>query len=202
MRRWLVVLVLLGCGASNQREIRKTEVNTEDARLTGFMEDIQGNDCAPLCSSDLRDVDVEREAVEDEAHLVEVGGSACADVRVRAVVDFDAPLGGLHPSCAIDGHEVAAAVLDERFDVVEFDGESSVVVAQGVVDADVVSAHGLSAAAYYSGPGYSADRLRVVERQARLCCPGAPEHSMSIQLTNEIHTEFPQGLEFLWIFVE
>lgn len=203
MQKWMLLAVLLAaCGPSNKAEIKKTAINTEDARLSGFLEDIQANDCKPLCSVDERDVDVDAELLQDEALLIEVDGSVCADTVVRTVIDFDATFFEFAPTCELDGQQASAVVSDEVFDVWEYGGDVPIKLAEAMSDGDLQQSRNMTVRQAYAGTEYTPDRLRVVERRARVCCTGQPATSMSIRLANESNPDYPQGLDFLWIFVE
>lgn len=205
MQKWIILMVLVGgCGASNTREIRKTEINTEDARLTGFLEDIQDNDCKPLCSSSPKTIKVDEDFVLDEALLVEADGQSCADVRLRTVVDYDLPIAALNPTCLVDAKETSATVGNERFDVIEYGKKLPTTIASSMTDADLKAEHGSQTRASIFYTSAMPDRLRTIERSARVCCPGQPAMSLTLNLSHEAKKagELPAGLDFLWIIVE
>ena len=205
MQKWIILIILVGgCGASNQREIRKTEINTEDARLTGFLEEIQDNDCKPFCSLSPKTVDIDEDFVLDEALLVEVNGQSCADVRLRTVVDYDMAFGELNPTCLVDAKESPATVENERFDVIEYGKKLPATIASSMTDADLKAEHGSQTQASVFYTNTTPDRLRTIERSARVCCPGQPAMSLTLNLSREPRDaqDLPAGLDFLWIIVE
>lgn len=205
MQKWIILTLLVGgCGASNQREIRKTEINTEDARLTGYLEEIQDNDCKPFCSRSPKTIKVDKEFVLDDAVLVEVNGQSCADVRIRTVVDYDVPFADLTPTCLVDAVEAPASLVNERFEVIEYGKKLPTTIAASMTDADLKAEHGSQARASSIYADKSPDRLRVIERSARVCCPGQPVASVTLNLTHEPSgaEDLPADLDFLWIIVE
>ncbi len=205
MQKWIILMILVGgCGASNTREIRKTEINTEDARLTGFLEEIQDNDCKPLCSSSPKTIDIDEDFVLDEALLVESNGKSCADVRLRTVVDYDRPIAALNPTCLVDTKEGSATVENERFDVIEYGKKLPTTIASSMTDADLKAEHGSQTLASVFYENQTPDRLRTIERSARICCPGEPAMSLTLNLSHEATKagDLPAGLDFLWIIVE
>lgn len=198
-------LVLTACGPTNKREITRVQVNTEDARLTGYLEYFQDAECSPLCSAVERTFVPHRTVVEDEATLVEANGQACADVIVRTVVDYDYALELMSPECIVDEVAEAAIISDERFAVVEYRaGREPVTVVADMLEADFQAAHSVSASTAEMYGEYSINALRVVERKGRLCCPTSPQTTLNIALSREAENEqdLPQGMDFLWILVE
>ncbi len=205
MKKWTLLMVLVvGCGASNKREIRKAEINTEDARLTGFLEEIQDNDCKPLCSLAPKTIDIDEEFLLDDAMLVEVDGQSCADVRVRTVVDFDVPFAELNPTCFVDAAQAPAKIENERFDVIEYGAKLPATIVSSMTDADMKAEHGSQTRASLIYANKPQDRLRTIERSARICCPGQPAMSLTVNLAREARgaKDLPAGLDFLWIIVE
>lgn len=199
------VFMLAACGPTNKREIKRVQVNTEDARLTGYLEYFQDAQCSPLCSVVERTFVPHKTVVEDEATLVEANGQACADVVVRTVVDYDYPFEAMNAECIVDEVAQPATISDERFALVEYRaGREPVTVVADMLEADFQAAHSVQTSAFEMYGEYSIDALRVVERKARLCCPTSPKATLDIALGRDAQDEddLAQGMDFLWILVE
>lgn len=219
-----MVSLSVACGSTNKREIKKTAIDTEDARLTGFLEGLQSKSCSPFCTPLERDVDVDQEAVLDEAVLRKNQNEACFDVVVRTTLGYDTPLDGLRPTCLLDGAVAVGKVQSETFSVYEYgveDPEAEIeedekdspefrVVATDMTPADLTEQGGeTSARDYYAGnDDYSITELRVVERKGQICCPGDGTTTVQLTLSNGVDpeaiepTDPPAGIDFVWFIVE
>lgn len=203
----LCVSFALACSSTNKRKIQKTAIDTEDARLTGYLEALQSESCSPLCTPLERQISVDSEAVLDEALLRKNDGEACFDVVVRTTLGYDVSIEELRPSCVIDGEVVAGEVTGEAFSVYEFrddeddedvdgeneDGENSefVAVVRDMTQQDLVEAAGQTTARAYYGNAddYTIDRLRTCERKATICCPGEGTSLVQLTLNNGVSLE-------------
>lgn len=201
-----VVLILAGCSTPNKREIKRTAVNTEEARLTGYLEGLQDNTCTPVCSAVESNVEIDEELVRDEATLVVSNEISCVDLVSRTVSDYDLPIAQLHPTCTYDSVDtmsttgVPASVASERFDVIEYGGEEPLTIVASMTDADL----GADLTTRVKFANTTPDRLKVVQRTAQVCCPGKAESSLTLSLSHAptAAADKAAGLDFLWIFVE
>jgi len=200
------IVALAACGSTTKKQIKRAQINTDDARLSGYLEGIQDESCTPLCTRNPTEVKAKRVIVEDEATLVEAEGSACADMVIRTVVDYDTPVSEMTSGCTIDDAPSTITLGPELINVLEYrvDGATPVTIASGLALGDVQEKHGESATIRSVYSSESNQTLRVVERRVRVCCEGSPESALSMSMSHfpEAEGELSQGIDFLWILVE
>jgi len=216
----LAVFLMSACGSTNKREIKKTAIDTEDARLTGYLEALQSASCSPLCTPLNRDIDIEDEVVLDEAMLRKNENEACFDVVVRTTLGYDVPLDDLTPTCLLDGEVAVGKVSTETFSIYEYgtraelesadsEGEGASpeeepdedepefrVVATEMTQADLEEKAGeTSVRNYFAGEDYSLSELRVSERKGRICCPGDAATTVQLTLSNGVNPEATEATD-------
>ncbi len=230
MKQWLVwigaatvSLALVGCGSSNKTEIPKMAINTENARLSAFLEGIQDESCSPLCTKITREADVEEEVVVDEALLIEAGKNTCFDVTVRTTLGYDRPVSEFAPTCRFDASPVVGSVDQEKFTVFAYGDLSTVssgqeggassefaVLAADMTNADLNAKAGeeTTPAKYFgTQASYTAEQLRIVERKAKVCCPGTGQTTIELNLSNGVDPamegeDLAQAVDFVWFLTE
>lgn len=200
----LLISMLVACGSTNKKEIKREQINTDDAKLTGYLEDLQGESCSPYCTATENELDLDKEFAQDEATLVEADGNTCADVVIRTIAEHDVSISNLAGSCLVDDLESPLQVGQETINILEYsDAEGPRMLVEGLMDGELTDENGQAASVREQYTASSGNAIRISERRSRVCCQGEPQVSLSMSLNHTTENiQEAQGIDFLWILVE
>lgn len=200
----LLISMLVACGSTNKKEIKREQINTDDAKLTGYLEDLQGESCSPYCTTTENELDLDKEFAQDEATLVEADGNTCADLVIRTIAEHDISISNLAGSCLVDDVESPLQVGQETINILEYsDAAAPRMLADGLMDGDLTGEDGEGTSVRERYTPSSGNVVRISERRSRVCCQGEPQVSLSMSLSHTTEKiQEAQGIDFLWILVE
>ena len=185
-------LLAAACAAhSVSTTISRQHIGTKYARISGYF---ATRGAAPGGShKESTPGSIRHEVVLDEATLsLSTPAESCFDVVVRMGSAHDEPLQQLQPTCNVGGGDIRAVVDSERVSIYDYSytGTRNVVEIQGVAASEFF---GLS----ISEPTEKV--FRVIERQARLCCPvGGNKISLDLTHPDWDVADYNYHLVFKW----
>jgi len=170
-----------------KRTIQPAWVGTPKARLTGYF--AQNPDHQEWVFGS-----VSHDAVLDEATLaVTEANNTCFDLVIRTGSKWDEPIEQLHPTCKVAKVEEEALVEGETIAVHDYSVMGS---------REVFSLEGVSVGKYLGLSLQEPEEktFRVLERQARVCCPITASAPIRLTLKNSRLSVFdpPYRIAFEW----